>query len=189
MSTADGVRSLTQTALEGSDVTLVDVSVTRAGRRSVVRVVLDRPAERDDDGVSRTPTPPLTLDEIAEVSRAVGRAFDDSDVLGESAYTLEVTSPGVDRPLEAPHGFRRIYTDRDAIPDADVLGQAAAHAAEQPPALPKDVGETFAAMLSGDYDALPIELPTGEPERRLPYADISRAVVQIEFAPAQTEGE
>jgi 23S rRNA pseudouridine2605 synthase len=40
-------------------------------------------------------------------------------------------------------------------------------AAEQPPALPKDVGETFAAVLSGDYDALPIELPTGEPERRV----------------------
>ncbi|MES2718761.1 MAG: pseudouridine synthase [Pseudomonadota bacterium] len=38
---------------------------------------------------------------------------------------------------------------------------------EQPPALPKDVGETFAAVLSGDYDALPIELPTGDPERRV----------------------
>ena len=40
-------------------------------------------------------------------------------------------------------------------------------AVEQPPALPKDVGETFAAVLSGDYDALPIEVPTGDPERRV----------------------
>lgn len=167
MSTADGVRSLTQTALEGSDVTLVDVSVTRAGRRSVVRVVLDRPAERDNDGVSRTPTPPLTLDEIAEVSRAVGRAFDDSDVLGETAYTLEVTSPGVDRPLEAPHGFRRNIGRLVRVSLAD--------------------GGTLTGRLS-QADDEQVTL-TGEPERRLPYADISRAVVQIEFAPAQTEGE
>jgi ribosome maturation factor RimP len=167
MSTADGVRSLTQTALEGSDVTLVDVSVTRAGRRSVVRVVLDRPAERDDDGVSRTPTPPLTLDEIAEVSRAVGRAFDASDVLGETAYTLEVTSPGVDRPLEAPHGFRRNIGRLVRVSLAD--------------------GGTLTGRLS-QADDEQVTL-TGEPERRLPYADISRAVVQIEFAPAQTEGE
>jgi 23S rRNA pseudouridine2605 synthase len=40
-------------------------------------------------------------------------------------------------------------------------------AAEQPPALPKDVGDTFAAVLSGDYDALPVEVPSGESERRV----------------------
>ncbi|HOB93332.1 MAG TPA: pseudouridine synthase [Aquabacterium sp.] len=40
-------------------------------------------------------------------------------------------------------------------------------AAEQPPALPKDVGDTFAAVLSGDYDALPAEVISGEPERRV----------------------
>ena len=51
--------------------------------------------------------------------------------------------------------------------DDDGDDDTPAVAAEQPPALPKDVGDTFAAVLSGDYDALPVELPTGDPERRV----------------------
>jgi ribosome maturation factor RimP len=74
---------------------LETVSVTRAGRRSVVRVVVD-----GDAGVS--------LDGVAEVSRGVSEALDaDDDVLGPAPYTLEVTSPGVDRPLTLPRHWRR----------------------------------------------------------------------------------
>lgn len=65
-----------------------------AGRRSVVRVVVDR-----DGGVD--------LDAVAEVSRAVSVALDDTDALGEAPYVLEVTSPGVDRPLTEPRHWRR----------------------------------------------------------------------------------
>ncbi len=54
----------------------------------------------------------------------------------------------------------------DDADDADDDSPGAAPA-EQPPALPKDVGETFAAVLSGDYDALPIELPAADAERRV----------------------
>lgn len=74
---------------------LEDLVVTPAGRRSVVRVVVDR-----DEGV--------TLDDIAEVSRAVSAALDDNDGdLGRAPYVLEVTSPGVDRPLTEPRHWRR----------------------------------------------------------------------------------
>lgn len=73
---------------------LEDVTVTAAGRRNVIRVVVDR-----DGGVD--------LDAVAEVSRAVSDALDDSDVTGSAAYTLEVTSPGVDRPLTEPRHWRR----------------------------------------------------------------------------------
>jgi ribosome maturation factor RimP len=73
---------------------LEDVVVTSAGRRSVVRVVVDR-----DGGID--------LDAVAEVSRAVSDALDAADAFGESAYTLEVTSPGVDRPLTEPRHWRR----------------------------------------------------------------------------------
>jgi ribosome maturation factor RimP len=74
---------------------LEDLVVTPAGRRSVVRVVVDR-----DEGV--------TLDDIAEVSRAVSEVLDaNDDGMGRTPYVLEVTSPGVDRPLvEARHGRR-----------------------------------------------------------------------------------
>src|SRR3954451_21966512 len=73
---------------------LEDVSVTAAGRRSVVRVIVDR-----DGGVD--------LDAVAEVSRALSAGLDESDVMGEAPYVLEVSSPGVDRALTEPRHWRR----------------------------------------------------------------------------------
>lgn len=73
---------------------LEDVSVTAAGRRSVVRVVVDR-----DGGID--------LDAVAEVSRLVSDVLDGAEVMGEAPYVLEVTSPGIDRPLTEPRHWRR----------------------------------------------------------------------------------
>ena len=79
---------------------LEDITVTAAGRRSMVRVVVDA-----DGGVD--------LDAVADVSRVVADALDDqgggdglSGVLAGS-YVLEVTSPGIDRPLREPRHWRR----------------------------------------------------------------------------------
>ena len=100
MASAPGAR-LTQlltpvVAATGHD--LEELSVTPAGRRRVVRLLVDR-----DGGTS--------LDDVAEVSRSVSEALDDIDarepaLLG-GAYVLEVGSPGVDRPLTAPRHWRR----------------------------------------------------------------------------------
>jgi ribosome maturation factor RimP len=73
---------------------LEDVTVTAAGRRRLVRVVVDR-----DGG--------LDLDGVAELSRVVSAVLDDGDLMGDVAYTLEVSSPGVDRPLTLPQHWRR----------------------------------------------------------------------------------
>jgi ribosome maturation factor RimP len=73
---------------------LEELTVTPAGRRSVVRVVVDR-----DGGVD--------LDAVAEISRAISAALDSSDVVGDVPYVLEVTSPGVDRPLTEPRHLQR----------------------------------------------------------------------------------
>lgn len=74
---------------------LEELVVRPAGQRSVVRVVVDR-----DSGVS--------LDDVAELSRALSEVLDAQDeALGRSPYVLEVTSPGVDRPLTAPRHWRR----------------------------------------------------------------------------------
>ena len=77
---------------------LEDLAVTQAGRRSIVRVVVDA-----DGGI--------TLDDIAEVSRMVSAALDGADadggLVGRAPYTLEVTSPGVDRPLTLPRHWAR----------------------------------------------------------------------------------
>ncbi|HEX3828039.1 MAG TPA: ribosome maturation factor RimP [Sporichthyaceae bacterium] len=73
---------------------LEEIEVAAAGRRRLVRVVVDR-----DGGVD--------LDAVAEISRAISAEMDSSDAMGAVPYVLEVTSPGVDRPLVRPAHWRR----------------------------------------------------------------------------------
>jgi ribosome maturation factor RimP len=80
--------------LDDRGLELEDVEVSSAGRRRLVRVLLDK-----DGGV--------TLDDVAHATTLVSRLLDGSDELDDSPYTLEVTSPGVDRPLTAPRHWRR----------------------------------------------------------------------------------
>ncbi len=76
----------------GSD--LEAVEVTPAGRRRVLRIVVDR-----DGGID--------LDGVADLSHAISETLDGSDVMGGQPYVLEVTSPGTDRPLTEPRHWRR----------------------------------------------------------------------------------
>lgn len=99
------VQELLDGALDGSGVVLEEVVVTPAGRRRVVRVVVDRALETSGDVTEMLPS--LSLDEIAHTTRTISDVLDDSDVLGEQPYTLEVTSPGVSRPLTAVRHFQR----------------------------------------------------------------------------------
>jgi ribosome maturation factor RimP len=73
---------------------LEGVEIIPAGRRRLLRVVVDR-----DGG--------LDLDAVAVASRELSTALDGESVMGDLAYTLEVTSPGVDRPLTEPRHWRR----------------------------------------------------------------------------------
>ncbi|GAA4075746.1 hypothetical protein GCM10022214_36280 [Actinomadura miaoliensis] len=73
---------------------LEEVDVRPAGRRRLVRIVVDA-----DGGVS--------LDDVAELSRRASDLLDENDVMGTAPYVLEVTSPGVDRPLTEPRHWRR----------------------------------------------------------------------------------
>jgi len=92
------LREVVEPVVAGAGYDLEDLTISRAGRRFVVRVVVDR-----DGG--------LDLDAVAEVSRAVSAALDAAEestgelVAGE--YQLEVSSPGVDRPLTLPRHWRR----------------------------------------------------------------------------------
>jgi ribosome maturation factor RimP len=88
------LRELLSPVVSAAGYDLEDIEISSAGRRSVVRVIVDR-----DGGVD--------LDAVAEISRPVSDALDAAEAFGESAYVLEVTSPGVDRPLTAPRHWRR----------------------------------------------------------------------------------
>ncbi|MET0741523.1 MAG: ribosome maturation factor RimP [Candidatus Nanopelagicales bacterium] len=136
---------------------LDEVHLSPAGRRRMLRVVVDK-----DGGV--------TLDDIAMVSHSVSRVLDDTDVMGGTAYTLEVTSPGVDRPLTEPRHWRRAAGRLVKV--RLVNGR-----------------EMTGRVLAANPDA--IELDAGEGGTRLPYAAVRDGRVQVEFSRpgSQPDGE
>ena len=81
----------------GTGLDLEDVVVTPAGKRRLVRVVVDQ-----DGGVE--------LDAVAAAASAVSQTLDESDAMGATPYVLEVSSPGVERPLTEPRHWRRALT-------------------------------------------------------------------------------
>jgi ribosome maturation factor RimP len=93
----DSLVRLLEPVVEAEGLDLEDVVITPAGKRRQLRVVVDR-----DGG--------LSLDTVASVSTAVSAVLDDTDAMGGTPYVLEVTSPGVDRPLTAPRHWRRNRT-------------------------------------------------------------------------------
>src|SRR5580693_9907134 len=116
---ADLARVL-EPAVRAAGMDLESVRVSPAGRRRLLKLVVDA-----DDGVG--------LDQIAEVSREVSVRLDASGVMGEVPYTLEVSSPGVDRPLTEPRHWRRAQGRLVSAPLA--TGDDAAPAARRAPAI------------------------------------------------------
>ena len=123
------------------------VEITPAGKRRVLRVAVDK-----DGGV--------TLDDVAEATREVSRVLDDSDVMGEQPYTLEVTSRGVDRPLTLPRHWRR---NAGRLVKADLQG-----------------GEVVLGRIVSSTDET-VTLEVDGASRELALGDITKALVQIEF--------
>ena len=144
---------------------LEELVVTPAGRRSVVRVVVDR-----DEGV--------TLDDIAEVSRAVSAVLDDNDgELGRAPYVLEVTSPGVDRPLTEPRHWRRNTGRLVTVP----VGPAGA--TEQVTARVTAVDDA-GVTLAVEPTAKPGAKKRAPVTRQVPWAELGTGRVQVEFGRA-----
>lgn len=129
----------------GLDLEAVDLS--KAGKRSVLRVAVDK-----DGGVN--------MDDIAEATKAVSDLLDESDVMGNNAFTLEVTSPGVDRPLTLPRHWRRNETRLVKVNLAE--------------------GDPVEGRIIGSDDQ-GVTLDVSDVEVRISYADISKAKIQIEF--------
>jgi ribosome maturation factor RimP len=141
---------------------LEDLVVTPAGRRSVVRVVVDR-----DEGV--------TLDDIADVSRAVSEVLDSNDDgMGRAPYVLEVTSPGVDRPLTEPRHWRR-NTGRLVTVSAGPAGSAAEITGRITAV--EDAGVTIAVEAAGKPGAKK-RPPT---PTLVPWHELGAGRVQVEF--------
>ncbi|WP_031074800.1 ribosome maturation factor RimP [Streptomyces sp. NRRL S-118] len=83
---SERLRGLLEPLVSAKGLDLEEIEVSRAGRRRMLRVVVD-----SDEGVE--------LDACAELSRSISDTLDETDAMGDEEYVLEVSSPGADRPL------------------------------------------------------------------------------------------
>jgi len=134
----------------GLDLELVDVQP--AGRRRVVRVLVDR-----DGGIS--------LDEVAELSHYLSEVLDASDAMGDQPYVLEVSSPGVDRPLTLPRHWRRAKGRLVIVQLTD--------------------GGTIAGRVLRNTDENCV-LATDSGDRTLRLSSVARAQIEVEFTHRNT---
>ena len=147
--TRDELRRLLEPVVAAAGYDLEDVSVTQAGRRRLVRVSVDA-----DDGID--------LDAVAEVSRLVSEALDNDAPGGEAfagPYVLEVSSPGVDRPLTEPRHWRRAV---GRLVEVEVAGVA-----------------LVARVMSADASG--VRFDANGTSRDVGYPELGKGRVQVEF--------
>ncbi len=154
-----------------------DLAVTPAGKRRLVRIWLDRDLSALEPGDESSLIAPLSLDEVADATRVISAALDDSDALGEAPYVLEVGSAGVDRPLTEPRHFRRNVSRLVEIRRREDSGGAVL------------TGRLVAAGPTGVTVLVAATKNDPETTTAVAYADIVRAQVQVEFARVTTEEE
>jgi ribosome maturation factor RimP len=130
---------------------LETVEVIPAGKRRLLRIVVD-----GDGPQGRGPS----LDDIAEATKAISVALDASAAVGSAAYTLEVSSRGIGRPLEQPRHWRR---NLGRLVRVNLRG-----------------GEQLTGRVT-DSDDTGAELDLDGATRRVEFADVAKALVQIEF--------
>ncbi|WP_030784444.1 ribosome maturation factor RimP [Streptomyces sp. NRRL S-920] len=150
---SERLRQLLEPLVSSQDLDLEEIEVASVGRKRVLRVVID-----SDDGVD--------LDQIAEVSRLLSAKLDETDVMGEGEYDLEVGSPGAERALtEHRHYLRAV--------DRLVKFQLTAG------------DELVARILTVDDEGLDLEVPGVKGRkattRRIAFDEIDKARVQVEF--------
>lgn len=145
---SERVRDAIAPAVRAAGLFLEDVTVHPAGKRTLVRVTVDLEADR---------TGSLDLGQLAEVSRAVGAALDESDVV-RGEHVLEVSSPGTDRPLTEPRHFAR------------ARGRLVAFVLT-------DGSQLTARVVAADDESVEVE-----GGRTIALADVARAKVEVELS-------
>ena len=149
----DKIAEVIRPVVAAAGMDLESVRVSAAGRRRLLRVVVD-----SDQGVS--------LDDAAAISRQLSAVLDAEPVMGDFPYTLEVSSPGVDRPLTDPRHWRR---------SVGRLVQVTA----------AEAGTVTGRVVAADLDGVTLDI--GGDRRRFGYAALGAGTVQVEFGHPQTE--
>jgi ribosome maturation factor RimP len=151
MALKDQISELVTPAVSDLGFYLEDVHVATPGSHRIVTCIVDGDAS-------------LNLDQVTSVSRVISELLDEAPFMGETSFTLEVTSPGVDRPLTQPRHFAK---------NVDRLLKI----------IKLDGSEITGRILSNsDHDVtLTVAVKKETLEQTISLADIKRAVVEIEF--------
>ena len=151
MALKDQISELVTPAVSDLGFYLEDVHVATPGSHRIVTCIVDGDAS-------------LNLDQVTSVSRVISELLDEAPFMGETPFTLEVTSPGVDRPLTQPRHFTK---------NVDRLLKI----------IKLDGSEVTGRILSNtDKDVtLTVAVKKETLEQTIALADIKRAVVEIEF--------
>jgi ribosome maturation factor RimP len=154
----DRVRALAANVAAAHGLEVFDVSFGRESGRNVLRVVLDRP------GPSATAEESVSLEHCQQVSTELSAVLDVEDVVPDS-YTLEVSSPGLDRPLRTREDYQRFAGRLAKVVTAEPVNRQTA----------------FAGHLRGlEGDEVLFEAIGGK-VHRLPLRLIRRARLEVEF--------
>ena len=151
MSLTQSLSDLISPAVTEAGFFLEEVQIATPGSHRIVTCVVDGPT-------------PLNLDQVTVASRVISELLDTAEFMGETPFTLEVTSPGVDRPLTQPRHWTKNLTRLIKVTLTD--------------------GATITGRLTefNESNATLVENIKGRiKEHKVAFADIKRAVVEIEF--------
>lgn len=148
MSLAENLTEVLSPAIQRAAFVLEEVTVTPVGKRRLISVVIDREESNP------------SLDEVTSVSKVISEILDNYSQLGEMPFTLEVTTPGVDRPLTLPRHWKKN------------IGRLVKISPTQ--------GEKLVGRISA-FDGANVTLELNKEERVLSLSEISRAQIEIEF--------
>lgn len=146
----DALTSLLEPVVNDMNMELVELQYRREASGWVLRLIIDK-----EQGIS--------LDDCADVSREVGRILEVEDPI-EHAYRLEVSSPGLDRPLKKESDFDRFKGRQAKIKLLE----------------PLDGQRVFVGRIEGLHDAA-VWLATEKGTTRLPLNKIAKARLEVEF--------
>ena len=158
MQPIEQVRAIAERVAASRGLEIWDIQSRREASGHVVRVFIDRP------GPSATPEESVSIEDCEQVNREMSTILDVEDPL-PFAYTLEVSSPGLDRPLRGLDDYRRFAGRFSKV----VVSE------------PVDNQKAFEGHLRGvDGDEVLLEAPNGR-MHRLPYRLITRGRLEVEF--------
>jgi ribosome maturation factor RimP len=151
MSLSEKITELVQPAVEKAGFFLEDVHVVSPGKHRIITCIVDGQI-------------PLNLDQVTSVSREISELLDVADFMDESPFTLEVTSPGVDRPLTLLRHWQKNLNRLVKVVKQD-----------------GSVVSGRITTLEESHVLLTEELKGKSKEHTVQFADIKRATVEIEF--------